>query len=182
MAWIDDRIYAHHRVLSVSKAARWEFVAACAYSSGWGTRGHLTRGALEAIGCDRKVLRELVTAGLFAETSDGWMIRGWDEHNERRDDRRERERERKREAAKQWPSRAQRAQLARTSRAAPEEGGAQSARTGREHGASVDGSDGSERENPRAVTSQVDAARATNGQPSDFDIEDIFGPITQEMP
>jgi hypothetical protein len=96
MAWVDDRIYCHPKVLRVSKPARWTFVAGIAYSTGWGTKGHLEQGALEAIGCDTKTRRELVTAGLWAENGNGVNIHDWEDYNAKRDARRAADRERKR--------------------------------------------------------------------------------------
>lgn len=97
MAWLDDRIWAHPKIRDVPRATRWEYAAAIAYSSGFGTKGILTAGQLRAIECrpnDRKLLIEV---GLWIDQNDGAIrINDWDEHNGKRDARRESDRARKR--------------------------------------------------------------------------------------
>ena len=97
MAWIDDRIYCHPKLMRVSKAARWTWVAGNAYSAGWQTHGRLERGEQEAIGSTPAIRRELVAAHLWHAAENGAIeINDWDEHNSKRDARREADRERKR--------------------------------------------------------------------------------------
>lgn len=101
MAWVDDRIYCHSKVMRVGKPARWTFVAGIAYSSAWGTKGTLEPGEQEAIGSNAKLRAELVTAGLWEEGDGGAvLIHDWDDHNDKRDARREKDRERKRNLRK----------------------------------------------------------------------------------
>ena len=98
MAWIDDRIYCHPKVLMVSKPARWTYIAGIAYSAGWGTQGVLERSALSAIGSTNNLRKELVAQGLWDEVAGVILIHDWNEHNEKRDSRRRADRERKRTA------------------------------------------------------------------------------------
>ncbi len=100
MAWIDERIYCHPKLMKIGKPARWTYVAGIAYSSAWGTRGKLEPGEQEAIGCNAKLRAELLTAGLWdpIEGSRAVTIHDWSLHNEKRDARKEADRIRKREA------------------------------------------------------------------------------------
>jgi hypothetical protein len=98
VAWIDDRIWCHPKLLKVSKPARWTLVAGIAYASGWSTKGRLEPGEQETIGSNPEIRGELVGAGLWDDAGDGAVvIHDWDEHNSKRDERREKDRERKRE-------------------------------------------------------------------------------------
>lgn len=148
MAWIDDRIYCHPKVLRVSKPARWTYIAGIAYSAGWQTHGILERGALEAIGCEPKQRRELVAAGLWAELEGLVVIHDWEEHNGRRDARRAADRERKRRTRNSGMSAGHDADKQADKHADETR---KTARTSTLP-ARVDGSEGSEGKNPRHET------------------------------
>lgn len=97
MAWLDDRIWCHPKVMNVPREARWEYAAAICYSSGFGTSGHLSAGQLAIIECAAKDRDLLVKVGLWDDAGDGGIrIHDWDEHNAKRDKRRADDRERKR--------------------------------------------------------------------------------------
>ncbi len=100
MAWIDDRIWCHPKFADLSSAAFRLYVCGVAYSSGFGTRGYLTRGQQRQIGAAGKTRGELITAGLWDEQADRETVyvHDWDVHNAKRDARREADRVRKREA------------------------------------------------------------------------------------
>lgn len=102
MAWIDNRIWAHPKLLACTPRARWVYVAGLAYSAGFSTRGTLTKSHQKAIGSTAKTRQELVQNLLWheSETERGSVeINDWDEHNEKRDDaleaRRQADRDRK---------------------------------------------------------------------------------------
>lgn len=97
MAWVDDRIWCHPKFADLSPAARWLWVCGVTYSSGFATKGALSRGQQQTIGTTKKTLVELVQAGLWEPLEDGSVqIHDWDEHNSKRDERRAKDRERKR--------------------------------------------------------------------------------------
>lgn len=97
MAWLDNRLWAHPKVRNVPRAARWEYVAAVTYASGFGTGGLLTAGQLKAIECTQTDRRLLINAGLWEDAGDGSIrIHDWDEHNSKSDEKRLQDRERKR--------------------------------------------------------------------------------------
>lgn len=96
MAWLDDRVWCHPKLADVSKAARWTWVAAITYSSGFQTGGKVTNGQLAQLGATTRERRELVAASLWHEIEGGVEINDWDEHNGKRDARRKADRERKR--------------------------------------------------------------------------------------
>lgn len=110
MAWIDDRVWCHPKLVDIPPAARWVWVAGVAYSSGFGTRGLLSPGQQQQIGATANTRKRLIEIGLWDEMPAGHIrIHDWDEHNDKRDERRAKDRERKRE---------QRARERRTSPAA----------------------------------------------------------------
>ena len=84
-------------LVSVPEATRWGWVAGICYSSGFGTRGVLTKEQLRAIGVTTKMRRQLVSAGLWIDLPTGSVeINDWDEHNAARDARRAVDRRRRR--------------------------------------------------------------------------------------
>lgn len=99
MAWLDDRIWCHPKIVALPKAARWTYAASVAYSSGFGTGGILDTGAQKIIGSDAKDRRALLETGLWISERDGAIrINDWDSHNGKRDARRLADRERKKAA------------------------------------------------------------------------------------
>lgn len=97
MAWVDDRVWCHDKIVDLSDKAFRVWVHGIAYSSGMGTKGHLSTAHQRLIGTTPKIRAELMAADLWdANGSDGVVIHDWDEHNGKRDERRAKDRERKR--------------------------------------------------------------------------------------
>lgn len=101
MAWIDDRIWCHPKIVSLSPQAFRAYVNGIAYSSGMGTRGHLDESQQRLVGARKPIRNELISAQLWNENGDaGVYINSWEEHNGKRDARRAADRIRKREMRK----------------------------------------------------------------------------------
>lgn len=87
MAWakVDDQWYAHRKVVPVSMAARglWTTVLSwsCAQRSDH-VPDHMVRFLAGGEQLDDEI-KELVTAGLWVEVEDGWVIHDWAEYQER---------------------------------------------------------------------------------------------------
>lgn len=97
MGWLDPRIWCHPKIAGVAKTARWSYVAALAYSDGFGTEGVLTRGQLRVIECESRERTALIQAGLWIDEGDGAIrIHNWTERNGGRDRQRVQARERQR--------------------------------------------------------------------------------------
>ena len=98
MAWIDDRIWCHPKIIGLSANAKAAYVFGLAYSSGMSTGGMLKPAMQKAVGANARTRAELVAAGLWDENGDGQSvhIHDWDDHNGRRDEKRAKDRERKR--------------------------------------------------------------------------------------
>lgn len=165
MAWVDDRIWCHPKLVDLTDAAFRAWVNGVAYSTGFGTRGQLTAGQQRTIGATSRARRELVGAGLWDETETGIVYHDWDAHNGKRDARREADRERKRQLRNGGTS-------AGTS-AGQTPGTSQGTST---VAARVDGSEGSEEE-LRAVT----ALRPADAHDTAPDLEQPFGIKTPEL-
>lgn len=99
MAWIDDRIWCHPKILPISDKAFRVYVHSVAYSAGMDLSGKLDPSHQKVVGATRRIRGELVAARLWDENGDGAtvVIHDWDEHNGKRDERRRKDRERKRE-------------------------------------------------------------------------------------
>lgn len=87
MAWLDDRIQTHPKVIGLSDRAFRHWIGALCYSSMHGTRGNLDT-AVVVLRTTPKVKAELLDAGLWEEHDDGLWIHDWDAHNQRRDEQR----------------------------------------------------------------------------------------------
>jgi hypothetical protein len=100
MAWIDDRIWCHPKLVSIPDNAFRVYVNSIAYSSGMGLGGHLDPGQQKLVGSTTRIRATLVARGLWDENGDGRAIdiHDWKEHNEKRDERRRKDRERKKAA------------------------------------------------------------------------------------
>ncbi len=96
MAWLDDRVWCHPKIIGLSDRAFRVHVCAIAYSSGFSTAGVLTAAQQTLVGCAAKQRLELVAAGLWDDLGGSVRIHDWDEHNGKRDARRANERERMR--------------------------------------------------------------------------------------
>jgi hypothetical protein len=100
MAWIDDRIWCHPKIVGLSDKAKVAYTFGLAYSSGMSTAGKLDRSIQRMLGATSRTRAELVDAGLWVPNgAEGTVtIHDWEEHNGLRDRRREKDRKRKREA------------------------------------------------------------------------------------
>lgn len=97
MAWLDDRVWCHPKVVQVSDKAFRVWVASICYSAGFQLRGTLAPGHQAAIGSTPKVRNELIAYGLWTDGDKGSVeIHDWAAHNDRRDAERAANRERKR--------------------------------------------------------------------------------------
>ena len=98
MAWIDDRIWCHPKIVGLSDKAKVAYVFGLAYSSGMATAGRLDAATQKRVGANPRTRGELVGAGLWDVNGDGTtiVIHDWEEHNSKRDERRAKDRERKR--------------------------------------------------------------------------------------
>ena len=106
MSWfkVDDGFWSHPKVLTLSDAAVALWLKAGTYSCQHLTDGHIPSSLLRYLGMPQSA-DELVHAGLWITTDDGYQFHDWDEYQETSDDvktRREqaRERQRKRRAAR----------------------------------------------------------------------------------
>lgn len=102
MAWLDDRVWCHDKIINISDKAFRVWVNGITYSSGMGTKGQLTPAHQKLIGSTPKIKAELFKAELWDANGDsGVVIHDWDEHNGKRDERRAKDRERKRKMREQ---------------------------------------------------------------------------------
>lgn len=99
MAWLDDRIRDHPKIVRASAPAFRHWALALCYCSAHGTEGRLDQ-AVKALNVPRKIIRELVSLQLWDQEPDGLWVHDWQEHNAKRDekivDRRTQDRERQR--------------------------------------------------------------------------------------
>lgn len=157
MAWVDDRIWCHPKFTDLRADAFKLYVCGVAYSTGFGTGGHLSPGQLKTLGSTARDRRALTAAALWHDADDGGIdINDWLEHNGKRDARRAADRERKREARK-----------------ADKSGGTSAGQSaGRSTlPARVDGSEGSERSKPWPYELR-NAPRDQPGKASDESLDD----------
>ena len=100
MAWIDDRLWCHPKLVGLSDRAFRAYIHGLAYSAGMGTRGHLNADQLKLIMPDQRyrsrTKTELCVNNFWHRTETGIVIHDWQEHNRKRDEKRDKDRERKR--------------------------------------------------------------------------------------
>jgi len=113
MTWVklDDGFPEHPKAVGLSDAALACWVRGLCYASRNLTDGGVPTPALRLVGT-RKAATELVAAGLWDETPDGWFVHDYGEHQRTRDEV-ETQREQNRERAR--VSRQRRSERARTS-------------------------------------------------------------------
>ncbi len=87
MVWfkIDDGFWSHPKVLELSDAAVALWVRAGAYCAGHLTDGEVKRSTLRVLAADRDAAVELVLAGLWGETEDGWSFHDWADYQPTRE-------------------------------------------------------------------------------------------------
>lgn len=99
MAWLDDRLRDHPKIVKASPVAFRHWALALCYCSAHGTEGRLEE-AVKALNVPRKIIDELVELHLWDREPDGLWIHDWQEHNSKRDEaveeRRKADRERQR--------------------------------------------------------------------------------------
>lgn len=101
MAWfkVDDRFHDHPKTEDLTLAAVGLWTLAGAWSASNLTDGQVSRTRVIRLGGDESLAAELVRAGLWEETSDGYAFYGWDEYQPTRaevESRREQDRQKKR--------------------------------------------------------------------------------------
>lgn len=86
MPWfkVDDRLGSHPKVLRTSDAAMGLWLRAGAHCSLWLTDGRIDAQVLPSLtpsppATVRRLAAELVAAGLWDVTDDGWTFRNWSE-------------------------------------------------------------------------------------------------------
>lgn len=90
MAYLDDRIWCHPKLVGLSCRGFRAWVNAIAYSSGFGLRGRLTPPHQHTLRLGGPVVDELVAADLWERDGADVLIHDWDDYNGQRDDNRER--------------------------------------------------------------------------------------------
>jgi hypothetical protein len=80
MVWfkIDDGFWSHPKVLELSDAAVALWTRAGSYCAGHLTNGTVKRSTLRVLAADRDAAVELVLAGLWDETPEGWTFHDWE--------------------------------------------------------------------------------------------------------
>lgn len=97
MAWLDDRLWCHPKLVPLSDKAFRVYVNGITYSSGFQLRGELKLAHQKAVGSTVPIKKELVKGLLWDELDGGVVyIHDWEEHNGRRDARRKADTQRKR--------------------------------------------------------------------------------------
>lgn len=96
MAWLDDRIQTHPKIVALSDRAYRAWINCLCYCSMHGTGGHLD-AAISVHRIPKTIVRELVRARVWDEEDDGFWVHDWQEHNEKRDEAREEKRAQARE-------------------------------------------------------------------------------------
>jgi 5-methylcytosine-specific restriction endonuclease McrA len=84
VAWLDDRLPFHPKIVGLSARAFEHWIKALCYCSAHTTRGNLD-AAVVAMRTPRRVTEELLAAGLWEQHEDGLWVHDWDAHNEKRD-------------------------------------------------------------------------------------------------
>lgn len=96
---IDDTFWSHPKTYTVSMAARGLWATAGAWSCCYLTDGYIPTASLKIIAGGtptKRLVDELVTAGLWIDVGDGWQFHQWAEHNYTKDQvHKQRERRRK---------------------------------------------------------------------------------------
>jgi hypothetical protein len=82
MVWtkLDDGIYDHPKLLSVSPATGWVFIAGLAWAGRHLTDGVIPAGALPVLRGTPEQAGELAGAGLWEPVEGGWRIHDYGQH------------------------------------------------------------------------------------------------------
>jgi hypothetical protein len=84
MAWLDDRIRDHPKMVGLSPVAFRQWIFTLCYCSEHGTRGNVD-AAIIALRIPKSTVKELLARSLWEERDDGIWIHDWDAHNLKRD-------------------------------------------------------------------------------------------------
>lgn len=87
MSWfrVDDRLATHPKVFAASNAAMGLWVRAGSWSMGAMTDGEIPRAIVRMLGTERQAA-QLVAAGLWEKSADGWRFHEWTDWQESRED------------------------------------------------------------------------------------------------
>lgn len=98
MAYLSDTAWCDPDLANLSLPAFAIYFKAASYSSGMGTRGHLTAAQQKLIGTTPRIRNELIEKRRWRLNGDGEtiVIHKWDDYNGKRDEKRAKDRERKR--------------------------------------------------------------------------------------
>lgn len=83
---IHGDLWIHDKFLTLTAEAGWLWTRALSFSIAQKTFGEISRGALIAIRGTDEAAAELVAAGLWDETENGWRLHDWDDHQQSRED------------------------------------------------------------------------------------------------
>lgn len=88
MTWarLEDTFPDHPKVMALSDAAFRQHVSAICYASRFNTDGEINHLALKAIRGSRSIATQLVRAGVWDETADGWSIHDFLDYNPSREE------------------------------------------------------------------------------------------------
>ena len=162
MAWLDDRAWCHPKLLNLSDQAFRVYINSISYSAGMGTKGRLTAKQQKLIGNNSSTKRRLIGAGLWLSEGSDVLIHDWSLHNQKRDERRAADRLRKRKEREKSAGQSAGRSPGQSPGTSPGQSAGQSAGTAR-----VEGSEGSEKKEPKAVTS------TNNNGPGLHEIEEL---------
>lgn len=84
MAWLDDRLRDHPKIIKASPIAFRHWALALCYCSAHGTEGRLDE-AVKALNVPKRIVDELVELRLWDREPDGLWVHDWQEHNDKRD-------------------------------------------------------------------------------------------------
>lgn len=116
MAWLDDRLRDHPKIVRTSATAFRQWALALCYCSAHGTEGRLDEAVI-ALRIGPKIVEELVEIGLWDREEDGLWVHDWQEHNEARDQKIELRREQARERQKRHRDKVRNGRVTRDSNA-----------------------------------------------------------------
>lgn len=87
MSWfrVDDRLATHPKVFAASNAAMGLWVRAGSWSMGAMTDGEIPRAIVRMLGTERQAA-QLVAAGLWEKSPEGWRFHEWVEWQESREE------------------------------------------------------------------------------------------------
>lgn len=103
MPWtkLDDGFWCHPKIISLTPPAGWLYVRSLNWCGQQLTDGEIPRGSLGLFDAPEALAHELVAAGLWCETRDGWQVNDYQEYNPSRE-KVESERASKRARQQRW--------------------------------------------------------------------------------